>query len=115
MGTSLNVKCLCGFSTYTPQGAGMLTYEKEDWEPAYCSHCSEVVSVNIKKLNQNCPKCKGAIVLYNDISLQRKKPLATDVHLKEHCWGDFILPVTYYLCPKCRNKTMWFEIGALFD
>jgi len=114
MGTMLQARCKCGYSSKEIfQGSGMIETQK-DMEPAYCKQCSHLIVLNYLDPTPLCPHCHSEVKFYNDHSLQ--KTLATNnADDNSIQWSDFSLPDLEYLCPRCGKMTMKFYVVGNWD
>ncbi|MBN2224993.1 MAG: hypothetical protein JW765_09990 [Deltaproteobacteria bacterium] len=120
MGIILRGLCKCGFDTGDIfVGAGFVNFMETCNAPAICPKCSELLVRNyIKKDEARCPGCDEKVVFYDDPSLY--DPSAKiEKHGYIFTWriADtnrfFKLPDANFLCPACRNMTLFFEdIGS---
>lgn len=114
MGTMIQAKCECGFSSDEIfQGSGMIETRK-DMEPAYCEKCHRLVVLNYLDLKPHCPHCRSEVRFYNNPSLQRtpNKKKTDNEFIR---WGNFLLPDAEYLCPQCGKMTMRFLVIGNWD
>ena len=117
MGSALNAKCPCGFSSEDlAVGGGMMNFQTYCGAPALCEACADMLVVNYLDDQPACPMCKGAIMFYNAPRLRRKlrrgspgTPLIFSWTLEK---GSFKLPDTEYRCPRCgKVKMRFFDLG----
>ena len=71
MGTIIEAKCKCGFTSGDIyQGGGMSNFQKIDMEPAICRKCKKFLVLDYKLKENKCPYCGTIAVFYNDRSIQ---------------------------------------------
>jgi len=72
------------------------------------------------KKHAKCPDCRKEVTFYNDPSVQAQlseSKKAKDIfywHISDER-GDFRLPNTRYLCPKCGKMTLTFVFIGDWD
>lgn len=116
MGSIIQAKYECGFeSKPIYAGGGMLDFKEILTAPAVCTNCYTFTIRNYLKKYNYCSKCRFKITFYNDKILWKDKGASQD-ELDSIFWWSinlfadeaFVLPMTSYLCPKCREYKMKF-------
>jgi len=121
MGSALNAKCPCGFSSEELfVGGGMTNFETYCGAPALCESCRTVEVVNYLDERPKCPTCKGPLKFYDDPTLRRKPRRVSSRTPLVFSWkldkGSFKLPNTQYRCPRCGEvKMRFFDAGVEWD
>lgn len=107
MGSMIQAKCVCGYSSKSIfQGSGMIETIK-DMEPAYCKKCRKLIVLNYNEVKPRCSKCHSEVKFYNDPALQNSSANQTkENHNIQR--GDFFLIEGDYLCPHCGEMKMKF-------
>jgi hypothetical protein len=120
MGSAINAKCPCGFSSDDlAVGGGMANFQTYCGAPALCETCRTIEIVNYLDDQPVCPGCQGAITFYNSPSLRRKLGRGSKIE-PVFSWklekGSFKLPDTEYRCPRCGEvKMRFFDAGVCWD
>jgi len=121
MGGIIRAICKCGFeSDKIFAGSGFRNFQTVCAAPAICLNCRRLLIKDYMKKQEKCPDCGREVTFYTDPSLQAqmnesKKP--EDIfswHLSDGM-GDFQLPNTQYLCPKCGKMTLTFILIGNWD
>lgn len=119
MGGIIKAHCKCGFeSEDIYAGGGRSNFLEVCNAPAICLNCNIFLIKNYMKEQSNCPKCRKKVVFYNDPQVQEQASESYESYNDIFSWnvsdekGEFRLPDTKYLCPKCKEMTMEFlDIG----
>lgn len=141
MGANYRVNCDCGYEAYARTGATRATYLKSFWYPHACRQCLQVVSVDLACHEPKCPDCGSADLHSFGLELPRENcrkwgmfskvlPLLglgepkgpfTEPHkfidqtLNFHSGRTWGLPNGPHWCPACGEKSLRFELHALYD
>lgn len=121
MGEIIKAICTCGFESENIfAGGGFQNFQTTCTAPAICLNCRKFLIKNYKKKHEKCPDCGKGVTFYNNPSLQ----IQTDESKKSRVifsWhisgkrGDFQLPDTQYLCPRCGKMTLTFIVIGNWD
>jgi len=121
MGTIIKAICKCGFESEDIfAGGGFSNFQNTCTAPAICINCKRFLIKNYKKKHERCSDCGKEVTFYNDPSVR------TQIDESEKSgdifsWpiddqrGDFKLPNTRYLCPKCGKMTLEFAVVGNWD
>jgi len=121
MGSIIKAICKCGFESEDIfAGGGFRNFQTTCTAPAICLNCQRFLIKNYMKKHGKCPDCGKEVTFYNDPSVQTQmneseKP--RDIfswHISDER-GDFQLPNTRYLCPKCGKMTLIFILIGNWD
>lgn len=121
MGSILKASCPCGFASGEfPAGGGMRNFRTFCAAPAICLTCRKFLVVNLLDKEHPCPHCKSAVTVYDDSSVQAEPKGPQQQEGAVFSWnlddrGQFRLPMSKYLCPKCGGKTMTFQHVCCWD
>jgi predicted Zn-ribbon and HTH transcriptional regulator len=133
MGQVLGAVCECGYKGSAALGAGRSNFREVCNFPHYCKSCEEVVSVDIFKDKQTCPKCKSEDVHTYEAQTTRLKnevhEQLSDLHLErlglhrrtdeQDSWygkdKSHILLRGPHRCPKCQMQLLKFFTELMFD
>jgi len=123
MGSIIQAHCECGFkSKEILAGGGMLDFKEVLTAPALCTSCYIFTVRNYLNKYNYCSKCKSKITFYNDKKLWKDKNASLDEFKSIFWWSinlftdeAFVLPMTSFLCPKCREYNMKFYPCGLWD
>lgn len=97
-GTIYYAKCsrtlLCRYKSEKLYVGSQSGITEMDYVPAGCTKCGMVITVNIQdpKTYDHCPTCKGELHIYFKTGAE--------------------IPNGPYLCPKCEQNTLNFEIAG---
>ena len=110
MGSKGQAKCSCGFSQTVNVGGGMKNFLEFSEFPFYCNQCG-LVSVNIAK-DSCCPSCNN-----KEPTAYGNEAISTPTKFNSVlAWGEYNCGENGHLCPKCKNKEMFFIGGGIcFD
>lgn len=119
MGGIIKAHCKCGFeSENIYAGGGMLNFHEICNAPAICLNCNIFLIKNYMKKHSKCSECRGKVTFYNDLQVQEQVSESYKWYNDMFSWnvsdekGEFRLPDTKYLCPKCNKMTMEFlDVG----
>lgn len=121
MGSILKAICKCGFeSEEIFAGGGFQNFRTTCNAPAICLKCGKLLVGNYLEEHEKCPDCGENITFYDDPKLQTQKNSSKKLtnifywHLGDEK-GDFELPNTRYLCPKCGKMTLVFILIGNWD
>lgn len=111
MGSQVIAICQCGLRREILIGGGMLNFKYINFFPCLCENCNDVVQVNLKNQELTCPNCnKQNLSPYN-----AKHLIGEQGNSEVSKWGDNTLTNGTYKCPKCKEMTLHFERGILWD
>lgn len=141
MGASYKANCDCGYEAPAHTGATRATYLNSFWYPHACRQCRQVVSVELACRKPKCPDC-GSPDLHSfgrvlpRENLQRWGVLSkvlswlgaaapnepqtqphefVDRTFNFHSGSTWGLPNGPHWCPACGEKSLRFELNALYD
>jgi hypothetical protein len=119
MGMTVHASCACGFQARDlPVGGGAASFRVYCAFPVYCRKCNTMTTANLLGKPATCGKCQGTnIVPYDDAALLRE-PGSREVarwNVQQILGRDLALFDGHYYCPSCRNFTLCFESGAMWD
>lgn len=122
MGSIIKAICECGFESGDIfAGGGFLNFQTICSAPAICLNCNRFLIKNYMKKYSKCPVCWKKVTFYNDPSVQiqinesyKKSDNVFSWHVNDEK-GEFRLPNTRYLCPKCGKMTLKFEKVGNWD
>ena len=122
MGNIIKAVCECGFESGDIfAGGGFLNFQTIFSAPTICLNCNRFLVKNYMKKYSKCPICRKKVTFYNDPSVQIQ---INESYKKSYdvfsCYvsdekGEFRLPDTRYLCPKCGKMTLKFVSFGCWD
>lgn len=121
MGKIIQANCECGFkSKELLAGRGFYTFTLT--APALCTNCYTFTTRNYFRKYNYCSKCSNRVIFYNNKTLWKDKNPSQD-ELDTIFWWNidrskgeaFVLPNTFFLCPKCRKYKMQFCSCGFYD
>lgn len=99
MGDIIRVVCDCGYQAGKFfEGVGM-NPDGPVVELTSCTHCREVIAVNVLAQRHRCPRCRRAV--------------ATRLRSREDWMARSGAPALQ--CPKCEQRLLQFELVGAWD
>ena len=117
MATEYIASCSCGYEADAFVGSTRMRFKTEDFYPALCEECNEVVSTNRLGAPSPCPKCGTArVVPYDSGSLHLDNGrMGPDTRRMALVRKEMFLETEKFLCPECEQHSLKFKLYAIVD
>lgn len=107
MGTVIQAICECGYES-EPLYVGYSIESSVPNTAGFCEHCEKVVTVFDD--DYRCSDCGGVVVAYEPSPLEADDP---DFPINDS--AEWLLDKPEWYCPVCKNHSLQFVYGGLWD
>lgn len=141
MGTQVEAKCACGYSSTTKIGSGRRDHGKVFYYPHQCHDCHALVTIDILSEGPKCSQCGCSNLssygqpikelpygrwnifkawLTGDVRRYKREMQAVQGRIfdSSYCFRTrttYVITTGPKICPACQKSTLIFSVASLFD